>query len=108
MLSFVSVPVSLAHDVTKVATIRHYYSGILRNVLKACWPRSVHFVDYPENILDNSRVDSYVFPCCCQLVYVAVVKNYNYVTLSHVRECNILNCMYISKLQSLLITVVFK
>ena len=39
-LSFVSV--SLALDVTKIATIRHNYSlvsGILRNILKACWPR---------------------------------------------------------------------
>ena len=35
-LSFVSV------SVTKIATIRHNYSlasGILRNILKACWPR---------------------------------------------------------------------
>ena len=39
-LSFVSV--SLVLDVTKIATIRHNYSlasGILHNILKACWPR---------------------------------------------------------------------
>ena len=40
-LSFISA--SLAHDVTEIATIRHDYylaSGILRNILKACWPSS--------------------------------------------------------------------
>ena len=39
-LSFVSV--SLLLDVTKIATIYRNYSlasGILRNILKACWPR---------------------------------------------------------------------
>ena len=39
-LSFVAV--SLTLDVTKIATIRHNYSlasGILRNILKACWRR---------------------------------------------------------------------
>ena len=36
------VSVSLALDVTKIATICHNYSlasGILSNILKACWPR---------------------------------------------------------------------